>query len=88
MDILGHCDCKKCISICICSCHSIVSSVSAPIKIFVCFKKKNYFEKVKKEFFSFFYKQWLVDFGKLASASFSLRWLINSFSQVKTSAFE
>ena len=39
-DILAHCDCKKCISICICSCRSIVSSVSAPIKIFVCFKKK------------------------------------------------
>ena len=42
-DILASCDCKKCISIsiCICSCRSIVSSVSAPIKIFVCFKKKN-----------------------------------------------
>ena len=38
-DILAHCDCKKCISICICSCRSIVSSVSAPIKIFVCLKK-------------------------------------------------
>ena len=45
-DILAHCDCKKCISICICSCRSIVSSVSAPIKIFVCFKKK----KKKKKF--------------------------------------
>ena len=31
-DLLAHCDCKKCISICICSCCSIVSSVSAPIK--------------------------------------------------------
>ena len=28
-------DCKKCIGICSCSCRSIVSSVSAPIKIFV-----------------------------------------------------
>ena len=37
-DILEHCDCKKCISIC--SCCSIVSSVSAPMKIFVCLKKK------------------------------------------------
>ena len=32
MDLLAHCDCKKCTSICICSCRSIVSSVSAPIK--------------------------------------------------------
>ena len=40
-DLLAHCDCKKCISICICSCRSIVSSLSAPIKIFVaCWKKK------------------------------------------------
>ena len=31
-DLLAHCDCKKCISTCICSCRSIVSSVSAPIK--------------------------------------------------------
>ena len=29
-DLLAHCFCKKCISIC--SCRSIVSSVSAPIK--------------------------------------------------------
>ena len=31
-DLLASYDCKKCISICICSCRSIVSSVSAPIK--------------------------------------------------------
>ena len=35
LSFLVHCDCKKCTSICICSCRSIVSSVSAPIKIFV-----------------------------------------------------
>ena len=47
-DILAHCDCKKCISFCICSCRSIVSSVSASIKIFVCFKKK---KKKKKRIY-------------------------------------
>ena len=30
--LLAHCYCKKCISICICGCRGIVSSVSAPIK--------------------------------------------------------
>ena len=38
--LLAHCDCKECLSICIGSCRSIVSSVSTPIKIFVCLLKK------------------------------------------------